>query len=161
MVLSETILLRIPSCSDMILLRTLSYSTCLGSSLRIFSIKTSVIGSSLRSSVIETHVPILPFWTGASRLEKKDPVLSVLPEISRFEMTLAWLSGTYEFSNSITLFTNSMRKYWLLINKLGACVALVHHPSICLSTIFIISFRSVSTKALIALALAKTTGGPS
>ena len=161
MVLSDTILLRIPSCRDMVLLRTLSDSIFLGSSMRIFSIRTSVIGSSLRSSVIETHVPILPFWAGGSRLEKKAPVLSVLPEISRFEMILAWMSGTYEFSNSITLFTNSMWKYWLLINKLGAGVALVHHPPICLSTIFIISFRSVSTKALIALALAKKTAGTS
>ena len=37
------------------------------------------------------------------------------------------MSDIYEFFKSIALFTNSTWKYWQLITKLGACVALVHH----------------------------------
>ena len=48
------------------------------------------------------------------------PVLPFLPEISRFEMILAGMSNIYEFFKSITLFTNSTWKSWLLVTKLGA-----------------------------------------
>ena len=50
-----------------------------------------------------------------------------IPEISRFEIILASISDIYEFFKSITLFKNSMGKSWLLVTKLGPCVALGHH----------------------------------
>ena len=78
-------------------------------------------------NVTFTYVPTLLFWTMDSRFEMTAPALPVLPEISRFEMIPVWMSDIYEFFKSITLFTNSIWKPWLLITKLGACVALIHH----------------------------------
>ena len=78
-------------------------------------------------SVNVTYIPTLPFWTVGSRFQRTAPALPVLPEISRFEMIPVWVSDIYEFFKSITLFTNSIWKSWLLITKLGACVALIPH----------------------------------
>ena len=55
------------------------------------------------------------------------PALPFLPEISHFEIIPTWMSGIYEFFRSITLFTNSIEKSWLLVTKLVACVTLGHH----------------------------------
>ena len=72
-------------------------------------------------------VPTLPFWTGGSLFKWAAPILPFLPEISCFEMTLIWMSDIYEFFRSVTLFTNSMEKSWLLVTKLGACITLGNH----------------------------------
>ena len=55
------------------------------------------------------------------------PVLPFISEISRFEMVLALMSDIYGFFRLITPFINPMRKSWLLVTKLGECVALGHH----------------------------------
>ena len=82
-----------------------------------------------------------------SRFERTTPVLPGLSEISRFEMILTQMSEIYEFFKSITLFTNSMWKSWLLIAKVCACIALVHdlHHQLYIRV----------NKALIVLALVK------
>ena len=74
-----------------------------------------------------TFVPTLPFWTGGSRLERTAPAIPVLPEIFRVEMILAAMPDIYEFFKSVTLFTYSMWKPWVLITKLDVCVAPAHH----------------------------------
>ena len=73
------------------------------------------------------YVLTLPFWTGGSRFERIAPVLPILRKISHFEMILAWMSDIYEFFKPITLFTNSMWKYWPLITKSCAYIAPVYH----------------------------------
>ena len=73
------------------------------------------------------YVPTLPFWTGVYRFQRAAPVLPFITEISRFEMILIWMSDIYEFFKSITFFINWMWKSWLLVTKLGTCVALTHH----------------------------------
>ena len=88
------------------------------------------------------YVPNLPFWRGGPRFERAAPVFPVLPEISHFQMILAWISNTYKFFKSITIFTNTMWKSWLLKTKLGACVALIHRSTHC----FGISKRTVRKK---------------
>ena len=65
----------------------------------------------------------LPFWKDSS----SHPPKVVLPEISRSEIILTWMSDIYEYLKSVTLFTNSMWKSWLLITKLGVWVALIQH----------------------------------
>lgn len=72
-----------------------------------------------------------------SRFEQEALVLPFPPEISRFDTnkSMTW-------------------KSWLLATKLGVCVLL-------LTAIFIAISRSVSTKARIALALAKEATGTS
>ena len=77
--------------------------------------------------LLNSKVPTLPFWTEGPRFERATAIHPFLPEISHFEMILAWMSGIYEFFNLITLFTNSMWKYWLLVTKIGANFALGHH----------------------------------
>ena len=77
-----------------------------------------------KKSWMSSYVPTLQFRTGGSRFERTAPVLPFLIEISRFEMILACMSDIYEFFQSITLFTNSMWKSWLLLTKLRAGVAL-------------------------------------
>ena len=74
-----------------------------------------------------THVPTLPCWTGGSCFHWAAPVFPFISEISHFEMILAWILDIYESSKSITLSINSMWKAWLLLAKLGACIALGHH----------------------------------
>ena len=74
-----------------------------------------------------THVPTVLFRTGDSRFERTVQFLTFLAESSRFEMTLAKMSGLYEFYKMITLFTNFMWKIWPLVTKLGACAVLVYH----------------------------------
>ena len=44
------------------------------------------------------YVPSLPFWTRCSPFEKTAPVFSFLPEISRFEMIMAWMSDITYYS---------------------------------------------------------------
>ena len=61
-----------------------------------------------RNDAMASYVPTLSFWTGGSRLQRATPVLPFLPEISRFEMTLASMSDIYEFFKSITLLTKSV-----------------------------------------------------
>ena len=68
-----------------------------------------------------SYFPTLPFWIGGSRVQKAAPALPFIPEISYFVMILAWMSDIYEFFKSITLFKNSMWKFWLLVIKLDAC----------------------------------------
>ena len=58
--------------------------------------------------------------TGGSRFERTTPALPFLLKISRFEMTLAWISDIYELFKLITLFTNSIWNSWLHVTKLGA-----------------------------------------
>ena len=101
----------------------------------------------------KTYVLTLPFWTGGSCFERTAPILLFLPEISLFEMVLAWMPDIYEFFKSITFFANSVWKLWLVVTKLGAFIAL--------ATIFIMNSRSMPTKGLIVLALAKEALGTS
>ena len=101
----------------------------------------------------KTYVLTLPFWTGGSCFERTAPILLFLPEISLFEMVLAWMPDIYEFFKSITFFANSVWKLWLVVTKLGAFFAL--------ATIFIMNSRSMPTKGLIVLALAKEALGTS
>ena len=99
---------------------------------------------SWESSDICSNSPILnwmPLFSEAT------PVLPFIPEFFRFEMILAWISDLDEVFKLITLFINSMWKSWLLVTKLGTALLL--------ATIFIMSSRSVSTKALIVLAISK------
>ena len=83
----------------------------------------------------------LPFWKDSS----SHPPKVVFPEIFHSEIILTWMSDIYEYLKSVTLFTNSLWKSWLLITKLGVWVALI----------FFISFRFVSAKYVIVLAVAK------
>ena len=103
----------------------------------------------IKISKYNSYVPTLPFWTGDSRFDRTTFVFAFLPEFFRFEMILGWISDIYKFFKSITLFTRSMSKSWLQETKLVA----LDYP-----TIFMMSCtvcRSVSTKALLVLALAK------
>ena len=103
--------------------------------------------------ILNKYVPTFPIWTGGSPFERTTPVLPLLPEISRFEKILAWMSHIYKFFKSLTLFTHSIWKSWLLVTKLGACVAL--------RTISIMSCEFKSIKALIVSAQAKKLPGSS
>ena len=44
-----------------------------------------------------------------------------------FEIILSWMSDIYQFFKLNTLFTNLLWKFWLLVTKVDACVALCHY----------------------------------
>ena len=75
-----------------------------------------------RSANEETYKGILQLHMfQLSRFERRALALPILPEISRFEMILSWMSDIE------CLFTNSMWKSWLLLTTLDARVALIHY----------------------------------
>ena len=74
-----------------------------------------------------SYLSTLAFWIRGFRFQKAAPAIPYIPEISRFGMILAWMSDVYELFKSITLFKNLMWKFWLLVTKLDACIALGYH----------------------------------
>ena len=66
-------------------------------------------------------------WKAPASRRQLLPSRMYIPEISRFEMILAWMSDICKFFKSITLFKNLMWKFWLLVTKLDACISLGYH----------------------------------
>ena len=73
------------------------------------------------------YVLTLLFWMGGSCFEKTAFVLPFLLEVSCFVIILAEMKDLYESFKLITFFSNSMRKSWLLVTKLGVCITLGYH----------------------------------